>query len=653
MYIKKLLPLAVASFLWAYMVLPPIAFAASPFDRSHVVHWWDNRGPNLWNGSYPLTCDNCHIDNTVHHETPILFNDTKELGETTVCDGCHSKEGAFNGVAMAKANWDSGIYTGTNYENLQTGKEQWCISCHDSGSSEINSVSAPNVELYYISGHGKAGADVGCLVCHDATFTHIDGNSRTYSFKSTYYSPSQSGVAYASGYRLRYINGEVPLMIPANYSTTFSNNAQTMKNNAFRLCFSCHDVSKILDNTPGDGLDTNFKASQPNPPRNYSYAWGSGADTNEHVAHIMNYIGPFADSDWDTSTSGSGGGSNGRDTMTACSSCHNVHGAAGVYSTNEAMIRDGSLAGRTGYGFSYVIEDVASGGYPWVTSTGATQSTSVGAIFRNNTSNMCAGSMCHGNPTPPAASSYNASGSSWGTYLEYYRVPQTYLEFIAECPVDIQVIDPLGRIVDKFRSEIWGAKYIESDFNGDGSIDDKIIIPNPRVGNYTVLVIPEPGADPADTYTLKVINGEDPLIITQNAPIGDIDGEETFEVTFTSEGIKLAKLLSPKDHAILSEPVTFNWESIGYGGFKIQFSSDRNFSQRGLARMFGNRILTYPYSRGKWLSETSFTPTKKEWREIKRISRRNSAIYWRVIAADAEGNTGSSEIRSFSLSQSK
>jgi hypothetical protein len=217
--------------------------------------------------------------------------------------------------------------------------------------------------------------------------------------------------------------------VPANYNITFSYNAQTMKNNAFRLCFDCHDSSKVLDDTPGDGLDTNFKAALPNPPRNYSYAWGSGAEVNEHVAHIMNYVGPFWDSDWDTGTAGPGG-SNGRDSLTACSGCHNVHGAVGVEgSSNEAMIRNGTLVGRPGgYGFSYVIEDVGHGGYPMITSIGATQSNSVGAIFRYNTepNNMCGGSMCHGDPAPPAGSSYDASGSSWGTYLEYYRPWQAH-----------------------------------------------------------------------------------------------------------------------------------------------------------------------------------------------------------------------------------
>jgi hypothetical protein len=353
-------------------------------------------------------------------------NGNIELDETDVCNICHSSGLPYDGVddpdIGAKINWDSGVYESGS---LKPGKEEWCAGCHDTGTSTIQGVDAPPVAGdgttwgYFVSGHGSYA--IACTDCHDTTSIHMDGEPRTYTFDSAYYGLGQSGVAYAAGYRLRDIDGEVPLMIPANYSITFSYNAQTMKDTAFRLCFDCHDSSQILDDTPGDGIDSNFKASLPNPPRNYSYAWGSGADTNEHVAHIMNYIGPFSDSDWDMTTDGPGG-SSGSDSMTMCFACHNIHGAAGSHgSTNEAMIRDGILAGRTGYGFSYVVEDVGSGGYPWVTSTGATRSTSTGAIFRNNTANMCAGSMCHGSPTPPPGSSYDASGSSWGTYLEYYR----------------------------------------------------------------------------------------------------------------------------------------------------------------------------------------------------------------------------------------
>jgi hypothetical protein len=328
----------------------------------------------------------------------------------------------------AKDNWYTGVYTTSGAtETLQVGKEKWCVGCHDSAPSVVDGVPAPNVGGdvaqtwgFYVSGHDRGGS-VPCTECHDVTASHTDGITRTYSFDSAYYGPTQSGVAYAAGYRLRDVGGEVPLMIPANYNITFGYDAGLMRDTAFRLCFECHDASEVFDNTPGDGLDSYFKASLPNPPRNYSYAWGSGADVNEHVAHILNYVGPFADSDWDVATVGPGG-SNGNDTLIACASCHNVHGAAGTEgSTNEPMIRDGSLVGRTGYSFSYVLEDVGSGGYPWVTSTGATKPTSVGAIFRNNTADMCGGSMCHGSPTPPPGSSYDATGSSWGTYLEYYR----------------------------------------------------------------------------------------------------------------------------------------------------------------------------------------------------------------------------------------
>jgi len=376
---------------------------------AHVTHVTKNYGPRS-------LCEDCH-----GNDLPLL-DGGNDLAGTDVCNECHSPDG----VALAKGYWDS-FGSSEGIEDswaVEEGEASYCGSCHDDDAAEIYGVEAPDISLFWTAGHGRTGANVACGDCHDILTNHIDGNARTYGFNSAYYGPNQSGDAYASGYRLKYVNGEVPLMIPANYSITFSYNAGLMRDTAFRLCFECHDSSNVFDNTPGDGLDTNFKASQPNPPRNYSYAWGSGADTNEHVSHIMNYVGPFADSDWDTGTDGPGG-SNGNDTTTGCFACHNVHGAAGAAgSTNEAMIRDGSLAGRTSYGFSYVIEDTGSGGYPWVTSTGATQAASVGAIFRNNTNSMC-GATCHGYTTQTDPS-YDASGSSWGTYLEYYRPWQNY-----------------------------------------------------------------------------------------------------------------------------------------------------------------------------------------------------------------------------------
>ena len=240
---------------------------------SHDTHLSSNaKGPNP-----ALSCGDCHVDGIP------TFEGGKDLSETEVCDSCHSPGGAYNGVDSigdsvgAKDNWADGIYDG---DNVLPGKEKWCAGCHDdvpaNSQGDGSGIDAPNVAGddstygYYVNGHGI----VDCSGCHDNSLTHIDGDSRTYSFDSAYYGSSQSGDAYASGYRLRDIGGEVPLMIPANYGITFDYNAQTMADNAFRLCFDCHDSSKIFDNTPGDGIDSNFKASLPNPPREYSYAWG-------------------------------------------------------------------------------------------------------------------------------------------------------------------------------------------------------------------------------------------------------------------------------------------------------------------------------------------------------------------------------------------
>ncbi len=398
---------------------PPDGDVAPNRAGTHDLHMNDPSGPGIAN------CWVCHasMDTDQHMNQVVSFasgvdangDGGIDLSETDVCDACHSPGGPFNGVTEAKGNW-------------VTAATVSCEGCHDTGTSAVFGVSAPPVAGdgvtwgYYASGHGRGG-QVACTDCHDPAAPHFDGQARTYSFDSAYYGPSQSGVAYAAGYRLKLVGGEVPMMIPASFNITFGYNAADMRDRAFRLCFECHSSPEIFDDTPGDGIDSNYRASLPNPPRNYSYAWGSGADINEHVAHIMNYIGVNADSDWDAASTGPGG-SDGRDSLTNCTTCHNVHGASGTHgSTNEPMMRDGALVGRPGYGFSYVVEDAAAGGYPWVTSTGATRESSVGAILRLNTSTMCGGSMCHGSPTPPPASSYDATGSGSGTYLEYYRPP--------------------------------------------------------------------------------------------------------------------------------------------------------------------------------------------------------------------------------------
>ncbi|MDY6950168.1 MAG: hypothetical protein SWE60_01535 [Thermodesulfobacteriota bacterium] len=387
---------------------------------SHATHFFSDKGPLFTPDE--TGCSLCHAGGDRQCEESPVFADDEYLTDTTVCDACHSQGGMVDGVAMAKANWEDGVYE-PGGSPLQAGKESWCISCHDAGTSVCDGVSAPDISGdnttygYYVNGHRSRL----CSDCHDLTMGHIDGEARTYAFNMADYGPGESGVSYALGYRLKSMGVDdpgtdydesVPLMVPTNFGTTFSYVGQDIRDNAFRLCFSCHDKDEVLDDTPGDGLDTNFKAALPDPPLAYSYSSG---DSNQHVLHVIGQTMQAWDSDWDLGTTGPGPGP-GYDTLMTCSACHNVHGAARAEgSTNEPMIRDGSLAGRTGYGFSYVVKD---SNYPQVTSAGASLPNSVGAVFRNG--NALCSTMCHLSPTPPGTS-YDATGSGSGTYLEYYR----------------------------------------------------------------------------------------------------------------------------------------------------------------------------------------------------------------------------------------
>ena len=414
----------------SFVLCPPVLMAGS--GPSHNTHWIADKGPRI-----SLDEDRCYV---CHGDKACQkFKDNEPFETTTVCNPCHSADGMMDGVAMAKQNWDLGVY-GPGGTTLAAGMEMWCISCHDSGTSVCNGVSAPDISGdnttygYYVNGHRSRL----CSDCHDLTVTHMDGEARTYAFNEAYYAPGQSGVAYAAGYRLKSMgtddpgtdyNESVPLMIPSNFETTFAYVGQDIMDNASRLCFSCHDSTEVFDDVAADGLDTNFKASLPSPPQEYSYGWSAEEDMNEHVWHTIGMTMQSWDSDWDYATTGPGPGP-GYDTITTCSSCHNVHGATGADgSTNEPMIRDGSLAGRTGYGFSYLIKENAlpwpPAGDPMVTSQGASLPISIGAVFRNGNA-MCGGT-CH-LPTPPGPPTtvYDPTASGPGTYLEYYRAVGTY-----------------------------------------------------------------------------------------------------------------------------------------------------------------------------------------------------------------------------------
>ena len=157
---------------------------ASYGSESHDTHIRGDKGPEIG------ACTDCHDGDNFS-----LFADSNSFTSTTVCDNCHSPGGAFDGVVMAKAAWEEGVYEG-NGLSLRLGKERWCATCHDdvpaTSEQDGTGILAPNKTGdsttfgYYVTGHGATGAynatihgqngpGYACTVCHDASSTHITG----------------------------------------------------------------------------------------------------------------------------------------------------------------------------------------------------------------------------------------------------------------------------------------------------------------------------------------------------------------------------------------------------------------------------------------------------------------------------------------------
>jgi hypothetical protein len=120
----------------------------------------------------------------------------------------------------------------------------------------------------------------------------------------------------------------------------------------------------------------------------------------------------------------------------------------------------------------------------------------------------------------------------------YEKNPQGMGNLITSMsPVDLEVVDPAGRLVSKETFEIPAAVYGEDDEDGDGSPHDWIGIPEPLAGQYSVTVIAEPGALPTDTFTLAVVleNGTT-TTLAEDVQIADIPSEPYVYVSSLAVG---------------------------------------------------------------------------------------------------------------------
>ena len=145
----------------------------------------------------------------------------------------------------------------------------------------------------------------------------------------------------------------------------------------------------------------------------------------------------------------------------------------------------------------------------------------------------------------------------------------------AACPVDLVVTDPDNLVISKDINQIPGAMYIDKEYDeyGNSSPCNMIWIPDRKLGNYSIQVIPWSTANDSDTFTLTASPSEDkwgytPIVLAQNVTVSDIPAEPyTFEVKqrtatnisytgdvggYNSDTINLTAVLSTEDGGLLS-----------------------------------------------------------------------------------------------------
>lgn len=111
-------------------------------------------------------------------------------------------------------------------------------------------------------------------------------------------------------------------------------------------------------------------------------------------------------------------------------------------------------------------------------------------------------------------------------FVDYRRLHQANAELAIKTgsPVDLVVTDPDGQILtattdlsseEEYIREIPGELYyLELEQGHDGRPQDLVIAPATIDGKYRIEVIPEPGADPAATYSLSVeVDGVETVVI--------------------------------------------------------------------------------------------------------------------------------------------
>jgi hypothetical protein len=119
----------------------------------------------------------------------------------------------------------------------------------------------------------------------------------------------------------------------------------------------------------------------------------------------------------------------------------------------------------------------------------------------------------------------------------------------------------------------------------------------------------------------------------------DTAGKETFHGPVRA-AVGTIRLIAPESGASLPSGVLpqFIWESTPYDRFKIQLSTNADFTGK-IVILAGPKLP----GEGQWIRELSHTPTAAEWNRVKKMLGKSSKVFWRVFGKDRYGSEFTSQ----------
>ena len=218
-----------------------------------------------------------------------------------------------------------------------------------------------------------------------------------------------------------------------------------------------------------------------------------------------------------------------------------------------------------------------------------------------------------------------------GTAVNFSSVEISEMRIEGHCPIDLMVIDPIGRCINKSWSNIPDATYSEKDLDGDGDLDDQICIKQTLSGNYTITVESESSINATDMFSLFVIYFGKSYCLAKNTNISDIPDEpyvfnttdeEPPEIDFVKP---LEKSLYIFNKKLLPFPITLVIGDIDVKAYALDNKTVVNHVEFYINNELKANVSTEPYV-WRWSEKTFGKYTIK------------------VVAYDSFGNHASKEI---------